>query len=106
MGEQSESVRIVDWLATRVPPPPEALATVIASKVDQIECDRGSLPDHLVDAAVRILKKLGDGRESANDLLAADALITYAIEAAAERGDLETFPLNIAGRLAAASLKP
>ena len=106
MSEPSESVRIVDWLATRVPAPPAALAKIISTGVDDIECDKRSLPDHLVDAAVRILNQLGDGRESANDLLAADALITYAIEAAAEEhGDLEKLPMQIAERIAVAGVK-
>ncbi|HKY96835.1 MAG TPA: hypothetical protein VJL35_03195 [Gemmatimonadaceae bacterium] len=106
MNEPSESVRIVDWLATRVPAPPAALAAIIADSVENVECDRHSLPDHLVDAAVRILNRLGDGRESANDLLAADALITYAIEAAAEeRGEVEMIPMKIAERIALIGVK-
>ena len=99
MDETGESVRIVDWLATRVPAPPAALAKIIAAHVDTVDCDMQSLPDHLVDAAVRILNSLRDGRESANDLLAADALVTYALEAAAEQGDHE-FPMQAAMRLA------
>ena len=101
MNHPSESVRIVDWLATRVPAPPAALATIISKSVGEVECDRRSLPDRLIDAAVRILNELGNGRESANDLLVADALITYAIEAAAEgRGDLERASMKIAERIA------
>ena len=99
MDESGESVRIVDWLATRVPAPPAALARIIAGYVDQVECDMQALPDHLVDAAMRILNSLRDGRESANDLLAADALVTYAVEASAEQGDHE-FPMQAAVRLA------
>jgi hypothetical protein len=106
MNEPSESVRIVDWLATRVPAPPAALAAIIVNSVENVECDRRSLPDHLVDAAVRILNRLGNGRESANDLLAADALITYAIEASAEdQGDLENASRQIAERIALVGVK-
>ena len=106
MNEPSESVRIVDWLATRVPAPPAALATIISKGLDELQCDRRTLPDHLIDAAVRILNQLGNGRESANDLLVADALITYAIEAAAEEGgDLEKASIKIAERIALAGVK-
>lgn len=35
-------------------------------------------------SAERLLRDLGDSREAATDLLAADALLTYAMEAAAE----------------------
>lgn len=44
----------------------------------------------MVESAAKLLRALGDGREAATDLLAADALLTYALEAAAEdcdRGD-------------------
>lgn len=48
-----------------------------------------SLSDDLIAAATRILREVAHGegandRAAALDLLAADALITYAIEAAAE----------------------
>ncbi len=42
------------------------------------------LPVFLFERANALMAKLGGGRESANDLLAADALITYGLEAASE----------------------
>jgi hypothetical protein len=48
----------------------------------------GSAPEHLADAGVallaRVLERPAGGRELALDLLAADALVTYAFEAQAE----------------------
>jgi hypothetical protein len=106
MNGTSESVRIVDWLAARVPAPPAALAKIISERVANVECDRYAMPGHLVDAAMRILNELGDGRESANDLLAADALITYAMEAAGEHhDDLREFSMRVAERLSRAGVK-
>jgi hypothetical protein len=101
MQHNSESVRILDWLAARTPPAPPALSAIIAGHVGSGECLRTDLPGQLIDCAVRILEELGHGRDSANDLLAADALVTYAIEAAAEEcGNLEAFSLSTARLLA------
>ena len=100
MPDNRESVKIADWLAARVPPPPPALAEHIARIVDDLECDRSEIANRLVDAAERILKSIGDGRDSANDLLAADALVTYAMEAAADGcGDIESAARESAERL-------
>ena len=89
-----------DWLATREPPPPPELAAHIAALTRDIESDRAELPQTLVSVAKKILASLGDGRESANDLLAADALVTYAVEAAAEEcADLDAFSTESAALL-------
>jgi hypothetical protein len=79
---------IGEWLATRTPAPPPALALrvrdLLGSTVDD---DAGVATDRLLDAAERtvaaLLREGRTGRESAADLLAADALVTYAFEAAA-----------------------
>jgi uncharacterized membrane protein len=79
---------IGEWLATRTPAPPPALAArvrdLLGSKVDD---DASAATDRLLDAAEQtvaaLLREGRTGRESAADLLAADALVTYAFEAAA-----------------------
>ena len=78
---------IGEWLATRTPAPPPALAArvreLLGSTVDD---DVTVATDRLLDAAEQtvaaLLREGRTGRESAGDLLAADALVTYALEAA------------------------
>lgn len=81
-----------EWLASRTPPPPELLRARIARAL-------GAAGDHgiadtervCLEAAERVLSGLfGDGsgeRCEAADLLAADALVTYALEFAAGAPD-------------------
>jgi hypothetical protein len=86
------SVTVGDWLASRTPPPPELLRTrivlALGSGVDQ---DVAHTERICLDAAERVLAHLfGEGsgdREEAADLLAADALVTYALEFAADAPD-------------------
>ncbi|HEX6536901.1 MAG TPA: hypothetical protein VF041_20115 [Gemmatimonadaceae bacterium] len=80
------------WLATRTPPPPpllaarleEALAPALGRDVAHVE-------DASLAAAEAILHQLlstpDAGRDRALDLLAADALVTYAFEAASDEPD-------------------
>lgn len=85
-----------EWLASRTPPPPARLAARLDAAVPDITANGPSeIPRSLVEAASAILR---DTLEQSNterngtaalDLLAADALITYAVEAAAE--DCERF---------------
>jgi hypothetical protein len=81
-------VTIRDWLDARTPSPPSRLR----ARIDEALGDRANRPvTALIEenlAAAEAL--LGDllarptaGRESALDLLAVDALVTYAFEAAA-----------------------
>jgi hypothetical protein len=57
----------------------------IDAMVAQESFDTASELAHVLDElAVRVLQGVGEGREAAPDLLAADALLTYAMEAAAE----------------------
>jgi hypothetical protein len=71
------------WLASRTPAPPRELATRFASIADGRQCrDEADLARFLVDEATAILASLGNDRSAATDLLVADALITYAMEAA------------------------
>ena len=77
---------ITDWLATREPVPPEALA----HRIERAIGNDGARPvedahEVLVAAGERIaaavLEGGGTSRDTALDLLAADALVTYAFEA-------------------------
>lgn len=77
------------WLASRTPEPPPALRRRIGELLgDHLHDDAAQLPARCVDAAEAMVKSLLDsgrtGRECALDLLAADALVTYAFEAAAD----------------------
>lgn len=76
------------WLDGRKEPAPPSVRSV----VDELLADTdpaAPLPDQLAAAALRGLKDVVDApsdRASARTLLAADALLTYACEAAAETG--------------------
>jgi hypothetical protein len=90
-----------DWLARRTPPPPPALrARLQAVLGDAATTDALGIADTCLAAAERMLVGMLRGectsRDSALDLLAADALVTYAFEAAAES------PGTFAGRATAA----
>jgi hypothetical protein len=78
-----------EWLAQRQPAPPAALV----ARVDAVLGDAaGASAAHATEVCLRAAEQLvtellrGDcaSRDSALDLLAADALVTYAFEAAAE----------------------
>ena len=100
MTERGESVHVADWLASRVPLPPPTLSKRIADAVGDVRCSRAELPATLVDVALRLLKSIGNTRESADNLLAADALITYAMEAAVEScRDLDSIAADAALRI-------
>ena len=76
---------VVAWLAARRPAaPPPLVEPMTRWLVDS----PASLPDHLALAGRalldRVLSRPQGGRELALDLLAADALVTYAFEAQAE----------------------
>jgi hypothetical protein len=76
---------LLGWLATRRPVPPAALrARLTAAVADSAE----PLPQHLARLGGELLAWVArypaGGRELALDLLAADALVTYAFEAQAE----------------------
>jgi hypothetical protein len=83
---------IGEWLATRTPAPPPALATRVRDLLgDTVNDDVRMAADRLLAAAERTVGTLlshgRTGRESAADLLAADALVTYAFEAASSNAD-------------------
>jgi uncharacterized membrane protein len=81
-----------EWLARREPAPPAALlARVEAVLGDAVGDSAADATQVCLRAAERLVTDVlrGDcaSRESALDLLAADALVTYAFEAAAETPD-------------------
>ncbi len=78
---------VADWLSLRSPRPPEALRARVALRLGaHATADAGEARAVCLAASVRIIAALTAGdaraRDHAIDLLAADALITYAIEAA------------------------
>lgn len=101
------------WLDSRVPPPPPELAARIrAMAVNDTgsalggERSERAVADRLLDAAEAAMRALlRDGcltRESAIELLAVDALVTYAFEAAADEPErIEERATRTLGRIAA-----
>jgi len=84
-------VTVADWLARRSPAAPDALLERVRAALGadaQAPVDR--LPDVCLSAAVSTLEAIiaerRFGREGAGDLLAVDALMTYAYEYAGETG--------------------
>ena len=80
------------WLDARTPSPPAALRDRIDAVLrDDLERDAAVLFDTCLAAAEQLVRRLlnenATARESALDLLAADALVTYAFEAASEQPD-------------------
>jgi hypothetical protein len=89
-------VTLSEWLDARTPKPPEALSerirAALAPVLDHdVEEGHGRTHDELLAAAASLLSAApGSGpeeRRAAHDLLAADALVTYAFEVAAEDPD-------------------
>lgn len=83
------------WLAERAPAPPDAL------RLPRID-GAGDPVEMLTDEGVRLLDRALTGageRKGAFDLLAADALLTYACEAAARCADPEAALLGILRRI-------
>ncbi len=76
---------VLAWLAARRPPPPEALRAHLIKGVHDHDLP---LPEHLAGLGRELLAGVNRsperGRALALDLLAADALVTYAFEAQAE----------------------
>jgi hypothetical protein len=85
-------VTIGEWLAAREPrPPAELMTTLEAALGPSIGDDASQATAVFLTAAERMLRELvaaGDsGRAIAGELLAIDALTTYAVEAATEALD-------------------
>jgi hypothetical protein len=78
--------RLGGWLEGRRPPPPMALGAWLGN-VELAGAEYEQLAEVGVAALARARSRPGRVRESAFDLLAADALISYACEAALEDED-------------------
>lgn len=81
-----------EWLASRTPPPPPALsARMCAALGDSLALPSTQVTEACLAAGERVASELLQNnlttRDSALDLLAADALVTYAFEAAADAPD-------------------
>jgi hypothetical protein len=89
------------WLDGRTPPPPPPLARWL----DGVACTGDTLPGALLAGGLSELGKAraapGRERASAFHLLAADALVTYACEAALEGPDPGEALKGILSRVAA-----
>lgn len=74
------------WRDAVTPPPPAALAAAVESHLASPDAPT---PEAYLDAAERLLAALLEhgciSRENALDLLVADALVTYAFEAASDQ---------------------
>lgn len=103
-----------DWLRTVDPPVPAGFLPELVRAVSRMEPDAGQpgreesvsglpAPTWLLDAAsdalARALSPAGRAREGAFDLLAADALVTWAAEAALDAPDPEGFLQAMTSRL-------
>jgi hypothetical protein len=85
----SESLGVRVWLAAREPHAPPPLRDRMDSSLAAFDGDTSSMPHILAEAGLACLKEalqLGPARPAAFPLLAADALLTHACEAAAEAG--------------------
>lgn len=77
------------WLRARRPDPPEPVRDAVLKAVEQFDAGGVGVPERLARTGLAVLADLVAGpsrREHAAELLAADALLTYACEAAAEEG--------------------
>ncbi len=84
----ASTTSVGDWLRNLEPPPPEALRARIFELVEPFSSQSVSMvPDLFLDAGERLLHKLlrsgTTTRDAALELLAVDALVTYAFQAAA-----------------------
>jgi hypothetical protein len=96
-----------EWLAGLQPPPPPALMARLAELLAPHAAQPAShVPDVCVESGERLLDALlasgSTSRGTALDLLAVDALMTYAFQAAADTPtDLEVRAARAMGRIAA-----
>lgn len=79
----------VSWVAAREPAVPAALLEHVIKVLRGAKIAEAALPELLARGGMAALDRavaIGDDRAAAADLLAADALLTWACEAAAEEG--------------------
>ena len=82
-------ISVAEWLNTRTPPAPANLVARMTIEISKLGLSEAAVtPKALADAGASILRSLDESgctdRANALDLLASDALFTYAFEAAAE----------------------
>ena len=100
------------WLDARRPVPPAALrARIDAALGTDLHADVDDAAETLLAAGERLVRSLlvedATSRGAATDLLAADALVTYAFEAASERpAELSTRAATAMARIAALADAP
>jgi hypothetical protein len=104
-------VNFGDWLDSRRPPPPIALRERLQAVANPAMTSSAPDPGALIETAEHLLASLlrnnASRRERALDLLAADALVTYAFEAAAEdASNLEGLTSDAMRRLSAVATTP
>jgi hypothetical protein len=83
---------LIDWLDGRRPAAPPSLRRVMADALERGDPGTGELAERLAAAGLDLLRIViagPPGREGALTLLAADALLTYACEAAVEEEAME-----------------
>jgi hypothetical protein len=95
-----------EWLAHRTPVPPPALRARLDEALGESDAAADDVAEACLRTAERLIETLLRGectsRESALDLLTADALVTYAFEAAgASPGDLVSRASGAMRRIAA-----
>lgn len=94
---------VLAWLADREPRPPPGLAARIETAIGQApeHCFAAELPVVLASLGRwmldHVIGRMDEGRAAAADLLAADALMTYALEAQVEQdiNGLEAFASRV-----------
>jgi hypothetical protein len=94
-------VTVAEWLRSRAPQPPEALSARLDAVLgESLMLQSESIPEVFLEKGERLVAGLleshNTARHSALDLLTADALVTYAFEAASEQ------PSGIEARASAA----
>jgi len=100
-------VNLSAWLDARRPIPPATLrARIDAALGSELHADVADAAETLLAAGERLVRSLlaedATSRDSATELLAADALVTYAFEAASERpADLSARAATAMARIAA-----
>ena len=90
---------VAEWISGQAPPPPDVLlARVLALVGRNGEGPAEATPQVCLTAAAShlasIIGQQRYGRESALDLLAVDALVTYAFEYASAANGIELDPLS------------
>lgn len=97
-------VDAVAWLSRRDGEVPDSLRIACRAALSRVG-DRATVADALAEAASICLARAieaGSDRSAAGPLLAADALLTWAMEAAVEESlPADTFAVGVAGRLTA-----